>query len=272
MGFSDVHFVGSHGWITGGNGKLYYTSNEANPGTFKIQTLPTPAGISNSVFIRSLTEGYAVTSTGRVFHASDPVSGNWSLIKGSPDMALYSVSFPPSGTGYACGNSGSIYSVTSSAVVLDTIIGTETFTSIFFSGFTHGWVCGTCTIRHKNNGIWLDDQNYYAGNSYNSIYFTDNSNGWAVGSDGKIIHTADGINWNGQISPTTNTLNDVFFLNTQEGWAVGTNVILHTTNGGTTWNIEASELTSGKLLTAVYFTSSTKGYVVGRGVLLKFSK
>ncbi len=70
VGLTDVHFIGNEEWITGGNGKLYHTTDGGQ--TFTIQTLPSLAGISNSVFIRSLTEGYAVTSTGSISIFSKP--------------------------------------------------------------------------------------------------------------------------------------------------------------------------------------------------------
>ena len=278
VGLSDVHFIGNEGWITGGNGKLYHTTDGGQ--TFSIQTLPSPAGISNSVFIRSLAEGYTVTSTGRVFYASNPVSGNWTLISGSPSVALFSVHFPPSGTGYTCGNSGRIYSVTSSAVALDTALsGNPTLTSIVFPVSTEGWVCGGNTIRHKN-GTWLADQFYDAGNSYNSIHFVDNSNGWAVGNGGVIIHTVDGIHWNGQINPDTisgRDLNDVYFINSIEGWSVGNNgILLHTTNGGGTpngnWMIEGQTVAAGKLLRAVFAVDNHTVYVVGNNAFLKYTQ
>jgi photosystem II stability/assembly factor-like uncharacterized protein len=272
VGLTDVHFVGNEGWITGGNSKLYHTTDGGQ--TFTIQTLPSPAGISNSVFIRSLTEGYTVTSTGGVFYASNPVSGNWTLISGALGVALFSIHFPPSGTGYACGNSGEIYSVTSSSVGLDATIGSATFTSIVFPASTQGWVCGGATIRHKN-GTWLADQ-FYAANSYNSIYFVDNSNGWAGGGNGVIIHTIDGIHWNGQSSPTSNLLMDVFFLNYQEGWAIGNSVLLHTTDGGGTpdghWQIEGQSVASGKLLRAVFAVDNHAVYVVGNNTFLKYTQ
>ncbi|MEK9135610.1 MAG: YCF48-related protein, partial [Bacteroidota bacterium] len=264
--------------------KLYHTTDGGQ--TFTIQTLPTPAGISNSVFIRSLTEGYTVTSTGRVFYASNPVSGNWTLISGSPTVALFSVHFPPLGTGYTCGNSGRIYSVTSSVVAWDTALsGNPTLTSIVFPVSTEGWVCGGL-IRHRINGSWLADQFYDAGDSYNAINFVDNRNGWAVGGGGspfrgKIIHTVDGRNWNvGQVNPDTISgrgLNDVYFLDSLEGWSVGDpGLILHTTNGGGTpngnWMIEGQTVAAGKFLRAVYAVDNRTVYVVGNNTFLKYTQ
>ncbi len=63
-------------------------------------------------------------------------------------------------------------------------------------------------IFHTLNGgtSWFEQE---SGTPHilDSVYFTDNTNGWAVGwsgSGGKIIHTTDGgTNWAAQISGTT---------------------------------------------------------------------
>ena len=53
---------------------------------------------------------------------------------------------------------------------------------------------------------------------------------------------------------------------------MGSGIILHTTNGGNTWTQDATSLTSGKELIAVYFTSEYKGYVVGNDIMLKYGE
>jgi hypothetical protein len=84
-------------------------------------------------------------------------------------------------------------------------------------------------------------------NYLNSVYFTDNNTGWAVGFEGTILNTTDGgLNWNSQSSGTSNYLNSVYFTDNNTGWAVGGDeTILKTTTGG----VIPVELTS--------FTAST---------------
>jgi len=41
-GFTDVHFIGNEGWITGGNDQVFYTPDGGN--TFVIQSLPPQPG------------------------------------------------------------------------------------------------------------------------------------------------------------------------------------------------------------------------------------
>jgi len=140
---------------------------------------------------------------------------------------------------------------------------------------SYGKVCGGSIILTYFNGIWGGASNGYPSGGYNAIYMVDTLTGWAVGDDGIIIHTTDGINWFEQTNPDTSTfrtLQRVFFLNSQEGWAVGTASILHTTNGGIEWTVEAEGLTYNSLA-GVHFTSPTNGYVGGQHkTLLKYGE
>jgi photosystem II stability/assembly factor-like uncharacterized protein len=72
------------------------------------------------------------------------------------------------------------------------------------------------------------------------IWFLDANRGWAVNSNGHILHTGDGgATWVRQFSAGTGTyLRCVSFANDQQGW-VGTVTasrrLFRTVNGGTTW-------------------------------------
>ena len=262
----DIHFIGLEGWITGqfkSELRVYHTT-DGGP-TFIAQTVPANSGNGMSVAMRSPMEGYIVTSAGHVLRTTDG-GNNWITIS-MPGGSLYSISFPPlpEPTGYICGNYGRIYSVTGSTLASETTIGTATLTSISCPvNSNEGWVCGGTVIRHRNSTGWHIDQNDNGGKYYCAIYFIDNQHGWAVGSDGIIIRTINGIDWITQTNPDNNQLNDVFFLNTQEGWAVGDNVILHTNDGGVTWIKEPTSLTDSTLLLSVFAVNNNEVYVTGR--------
>ena len=80
---------------------------------------------------------------------------------------------------------------------------------------------------------------------YNSIFFTDQNNGWVVGEFGLIYHTADGgKNWQKQectdIMPVvdetqwetpTPSLYSVWFSDAQHGWAAGMDSRIIATDG-----------------------------------------
>ncbi len=82
----------------------------------------------------------------------------------------------------------------------------------------------------------------------NRVRFLDENNGWAVGHDGVIIHTADGgESWSLQhFDPQSQQpLNDVLFLDRQRGFAVGAPArLLHTRDGGKTWDKAGADFLS----------------------------
>jgi len=113
----------------------------------------------------------------------------------------------------------------------------------------------------QNSGIDLD---------LVSIYFTDNENGWAVGSEGIILHTDDGgDNWNEQPSGTSYDLESVSFLDPLNGWIAGglwdnpqTGIILRTNNGGSSW--EEMYIDTAFYLNDICFADSLNGWAVGK--------
>ncbi len=69
--------------------------------------------------------------------------------------------------------------------------------------------------------------------SVNSFWFSSIDNGWYVLNNNIYHTTNGGNNWALQNSNTNNSLYDIFFLDNNNGWAVGSNgAILYTPNGG----------------------------------------
>ncbi|MBI4489367.1 MAG: hypothetical protein HY694_09805 [Deltaproteobacteria bacterium] len=104
------------------------------------------------------------------------------------------------------------------------------------------------------------------------LYFVDQLTGWAVGSNGTILHTTDGgLNWNPQTRKTPDWLSSVAFVDAKTGWAVGDRgTILHTSDGGQTWNPQASG--SKNPLHSVAFVDAKTGWAVGeQGTILHTS-
>ncbi len=96
-----------------------------------------------------------------------------------------------------------------------------------------------------------------------SVHFTDSNNGWAVGTQGTILHTINGgTTWTPQTNVLSGDLYSVHFIDNNKGWAVGDHgTILHTINGGTTWTPQTNVL-SGDLY-SVHFIDNNKGWAVG---------
>jgi len=268
--FSDVFFVSDdEGWISVSSGpEIYHTTDGGK--TFEIQTTQYP---TEAIYMIDETEGYAGGTNGRVYRTTDG-GDNWIAI-GSIGVTLTDIAFPPnSDTGYACGLSGQIFKVNQSGITnMNSYAGTVNLKSLIFPTKSEGWVCGESLILHFKNETWNADQLYPSG-SYNSIFFVNNSLGWAVGDQGLIICTTNGgVNWSTQSNPDSRSLFKLSFLSNTEGWAIGIDgIILHTSNGGNNWDIEGAGLPTA-FLRGVHFTSPTNGYVVGNGkTLLKYGE
>ncbi len=95
-----------------------------------------------------------------------------------------------------------------------------------------------------------------------SVNFPTESDGWACGRWGCILHTADGgKTWTRQKSGTDYTLTSIVFVDPNNGWAVGDGgTILHTGDGGKTWEKQESPVPF--YLMKVYFSTPLKGWIV----------
>jgi photosystem II stability/assembly factor-like uncharacterized protein len=100
---------------------------------------------------------------------------------------------------------------------------------------------------------------------------------WAVGDDGMVLRSIDGIfaSWelsNTGIDPGVD-LKDVYFINGDEGWAVGTgNNIYHTEDGADNWHPQPKPGGITDPLYAVNFVDGNNGWSVGgaSNVILKY--
>ncbi|QBG34695.1 WD40/YVTN/BNR-like repeat-containing protein [Litorilituus sediminis] len=93
----------------------------------------------------------------------------------------------------------------------------------------------------------------------------------AVGEYGHIINSSDGKNWQQANVPVQSTLTSVFFLDESLGWAVGHDAtILHTQDGGKNWQIQYYQPDMEKPLFDVVFKNAQEGVVVGAyGLMLR---
>lgn len=86
---------------------------------------------------------------------------------------------------------------------------------------------------------WRQAQKVPTRTTLTSVYFTDDKNGWAVGHDTVVLHTADGGEiWEMQYSdpPAETPLLTVWFENNEHGIAAGSfSFMLETFDGGKTW-------------------------------------
>lgn len=108
-----------------------------------------------------------------------------------------------------------------------------------------------------------------------SAHFIDDSEGWAVGYGGVVIHTTDGgNNWVKYREAADEQLTTVFFLDENTGWITGsknppgTEVILKTTDAGASWRTLSSGL-STSYAEAIAFVNATTGWLIVWNAILK---
>ncbi|MBE0570689.1 MAG: T9SS type A sorting domain-containing protein [Ignavibacteriaceae bacterium] len=98
-----------------------------------------------------------------------------------------------------------------------------------------------------------------------SVFFIDETTGWACGDSGKIIKTTNGgLDWLEQNSNTTVWIKGIQFVDANNGWAFGGNQILSSTNGGSSWT--AHNFLSSTYLSALQFVNVNMGWVISHNV------
>ncbi len=119
-------------------------------------------------------------------------------------------------------------------------------------------------INTHTKGSWQLVRESQNEGFYNSVFFVDEINGWAVGDSGRIIHSDDGgKNWIYQESGTESSLQDIQFINQYVGWAVGSNnTILKTNNGGQKWVKQEIQSDISKAFMALSFINENIGWIV----------
>ncbi|HYY99438.1 MAG TPA: YCF48-related protein, partial [Pyrinomonadaceae bacterium] len=112
-----------------------------------------------------------------------------------------------------------------------------------------------------------------------SVFFVDESRGWAVGGKGALLSTSDGgERWELRKRPTEDAMRDVFFTDARTGWVVcersvympmradeSVSYLLKTSDGGETW--ARVDVTRGEdvdvKLAGVRFADASHGWVYG---------
>ncbi len=95
-------------------------------------------------------------------------------------------------------------------------------------------------VEHYSQGKWQRDTSFAGppdsnGYSLYGIAMASASEGWAIGSNGLIVHDLNGT-WTQVTSPTGQTLRSIAMVSPTEGWAIGEQgTILHYSNGA--WSL-----------------------------------
>ena len=81
---------------------------------------------------------------------------------------------------------------------------------------------GSGVFRSTDGGqTWLEQQSNVDADLMD-VKFIDAAEGWAIGSQGVLLHTTNGgARWAPESSGTTHALERLFFVDQSHGWAVG---------------------------------------------------
>ena len=129
----------------------------------------------------------------------------------------------------------------------------EQINSVFFLDESLGWAAGNNILLKSSDGGDNWMQIQLSGNN-NSVFFINDYIGWVCNSDGKILKTTDGgNNWVINYSLENLELTSISFLNENIGIASGYNrTILVTSDGGENWISTLSQSYDHLLKTYIY--------------------
>ena len=267
-------------------------------------TTTTTSGLDSVTFATSGGNVWAVGKSGVAtfcFANCGTVSDSiWSTTTSPNTLQLDSVFMVSDSDGWAVGtgggtpfeptvlrwNGGSM-SWTKAPSVLP--LATPTFLrGVYLSGGSTGWAVGGTTVPSAST-LWYDG-NKWQGEpvaacacQLNSVYMVSDSNSWAVGTGGYIMHSsARGDQVSGQFGIVTSsfqvpgtTYTSVYFDPTSSGmsgWAVGQTAALaplmvHTASGGgDSWPaVSIPALAGFTTLNSVFIQDSTHGWAAGDG-------
>ncbi|MCK9413453.1 MAG: YCF48-related protein [Prolixibacteraceae bacterium] len=110
------------------------------------------------------------------------------------------------------------------------------------------------------------------GDQYNDLTFINDSTGYAVSLQGRIVKTSNaGKNWVQLNSPTALPLQAVQFVDEKTGFIIGgdnhSGIFLRTNDGGETWIKQV--LNTPESPTALCFLNESTGYIAGSNLLIK---
>lgn len=222
------------------------------------------------------TPGNNLDEGGHVLYVQEKdIAGNWSN-SGSFSVKIHGQ------TGYAVGGHYLLRTTNGGANWLQLSTGPDiSMNSVFFSTPDQGIVVGAGgrIARTSNKGVTWSSVSSGLDSivNLNSVHFTNSNVGFAGGSPGRMIRSTDGgQSWAIKESGIDMEILSVHLTNDQSGYAVGAGgdagfSIFQTKNGGETWT-QPKPTVSGGFRGAVWFTSTTTGYVVSEyGLTLKTS-
>jgi len=290
--FNGVFFVDDgNGWAVGTKGTILHYDGFG----WGTQTSGTNKTLNDVYFVDEYN-GWAVGEGGTILHYNGTT---WAAQTSGTTENLNDVYFLDQMRGWAVGENGTILKTWEGGASWVQQTSIDPPTNIDFNGVAitvgtqiTGWVVGELGhIRKMTHSIsegWgATDQWGFVDSGtaswLNSVHFTDEMHGWAVGDGWTVlIYACDGgeCAWFPPNRITDKDLNAVWFANDfLHGWTVGNKTdgddwVIGGTEDATTWITKTCSITNTQNLSGISFTSvySEAGWAVGaNGTILKSS-
>ncbi len=182
------------GWVVGAYGTILHTSDGGK--TWKKQG-PEVDKIYNSVCFVDSRQGWVAGEFGAILHTMDGGQSWVEQVNPLGESTLFSVFFTDPLNGWATGMDGAVISTDDGGNSWRQVDSKskEHLLSINVKGASH-WAVGLKgTFAIKQNGFWEDATMKIPTRAWlKQCAFTDEKNGWIVGSVGTVLRTADGGN------------------------------------------------------------------------------
>lgn len=180
----------------------------------------------------------------------------------------YAIRFINPTTGYIAGANLGILKTTDAGASWNYISGgSPDLYDCYFTDSLSGWGVGAPemgfgALFNPFSTVFIQI-NAVAGKALFGTWFTNHSNGWAVGSYGTIVRTVNGgTTWLPQASNSAEHLAKIMFINASTAITVGTvGTILKTTDGGLNWIAMNSGTTEN--LYSIYYADIANVWVCG---------
>lgn len=276
----DVYFLGErNGWIAGSGGAFLKTDDGGK--TWTKQKNFTSDAI-RQVYFTDERNGWLLcernlyalgANSPSYLLKTDDGGASWQRVEfaDSQRKRVTKIFFAKSGAGFAIGENGAFFSMTGDDEKIWQRQPSPVRYLMFDGIFTddaHGVIVGAgSSIFFTDDGgaSWLKASVSGSANTkLNSVFFINQRNGWAVGTEGKVYQTVNGGKvWREQNTNLKKDLTDIFFTNTADGWAVGDEgTILRTATAGNIWTTVNSK--DKHRLEKILFVGK-KGFAVGFG-------
>jgi photosystem II stability/assembly factor-like uncharacterized protein len=242
------------------------------------------SGITNDledIYFADNDNGWAVGRQGKIIRTTNGGT-SWSTQNSTTTKDLNKIFMVNSSAGYAVGDGGTVLKYNGTTWSTLSIGFSQDMYGVYFLDASTGWVSGDwgCIKMTTDGGsTWTTQMNnsIYS-NTFNDLHMLSSTEGWAVGSSGRVLRY-DGTNWTSVSNPASSNLNDlhaVSFTSSNDGFMSGQSSGMYYWDGSG-WSTFNTDLSSNSYhIYDVHMISSTLGYAAttpgfgGQGIILKY--